>query len=354
MVGCHPVSVPSHRFVLVLGLLLGCAGGSQSSAPATSAASEASAQGLRLASTRWPPFTDQAGEPALALELVSAALRRAGYASNTDIVPDGELTEALRQGRYDGSAALWRSADREEFLLYSDAYLENRLVLIGHKDSVVEVGSLAELAGKRVGLVVGYAYGPDIEGASAPVFVRGASTDQNLRDLLDGKLDYALIDALVAHYLVQQYPQQSAQHFAIGETPVSTRTLHLGLRKDLPHAAAAIEAFNRELAQMRSDGTYNEVLQLRWIRADIDGDGTAELVAGGERVGTAPPATSYELLAPQPSSADAPAKQAPARFVVRGVPYDTWDAVPETYRREPEPDSLSEKPRTLRVSLFEF
>ena len=118
--------------------------------------SAAQTRPLRLFSTAWPPFTNDAGQPRFALDLVEAALERFKQPSTTTIVPPGQFTTTLLSGDFDGSAAAWRDAERERVLLYSDPYLENRLVLVGRKGSDVSATALSALAGRRIALVEGY------------------------------------------------------------------------------------------------------------------------------------------------------------------------------------------------------
>jgi hypothetical protein len=43
--------------------------------------------------------------------------------------------------------------------------------------------------------------------------------------------------------------------------------------------------------------------------------------------------------------------------VIKGVPYDSWSAVPSEHKTRSDPtrtDDLAAKPRTLRVEVFEF
>src|SRR6185503_9886427 len=88
---------------------------------------------LHLGSTPWSPFTNDAGKPRFAIDLVHTALERLGISEETTIVPEGTLTPALTEGKFDGSPAVWRDAEREESLVYSQSYLENRLVLVAQK-----------------------------------------------------------------------------------------------------------------------------------------------------------------------------------------------------------------------------
>lgn len=343
--------------VLLFALCATAACGSSVPAPEAPAAQ---LNQLHLASTHWLPFTAETGQPRVALTLTDQALERAGYKSSTDIVPDGQLTPKLLHGDYDGSAALWKSEDREQFLLYSKAYLENRLVLVGRKGSDVSARSLKDLKGKSVALVAGYAYGDAVESAHETRFVRGASGHDNLQALLAGKVDYALMEELVVAYLFEQQSKEANARLEIGTQPLVTRTLHFAVRKALPNAEQIIHRFNDAIASMVGDGTYNKALQLNWIRADIDGDGQEELIPQGDHIGSAPPERSYSLFSPATVAAatatvsSAPTSAAPAasgahlepnqkrtRFYIAGKYYDTWQEVPEKLRGEPEPNYVA-------------
>src|SRR5262245_45429429 len=72
---------------------------------------------LTLVSTAWTPFTNDAGQPRFALDLVEAALGRIKRTANTTIVPPAQFTTALLSGKFDGSAAAWKDAERERVLL---------------------------------------------------------------------------------------------------------------------------------------------------------------------------------------------------------------------------------------------
>jgi polar amino acid transport system substrate-binding protein len=332
--------------------LIACSSGTRTQPPPKTAITTPVAARLRLVSASWPPFVDAAPNPRVAVELVGAALSRAGYLSDNEVAPIDEVMAELKSGNCDGSAALWKSSEREEFLLYSDAYLENRLMLVGQKGSDVGVDAFSQLKGKRIGIVEGYAYGPELDNAKEPVFVRQASTEENLRALLRGELDYVLTDALVLHQLEQHHPQQMHDRLVVGPNTMIKRTLHLALRKDLGNAQTILDAFNKALAQMLHDGSYHGALQVDWIEADIDGDGFLELVAASDHVGVEAPGKGYQLISVVSSGSDHDTRR--ARIVIKGVAYDSWTAVPEEFKSAPSVAPFGNKPATLRVSVFEY
>src|SRR5215510_15392005 len=151
---------------------------------------------LKLVSTAWPPFTDDAGQPRFALDLVETALGRIGLTAKTTIVSPAQFTPSLLTGDFDGSAAAWKDPERERVLLFSQPYLENRLVLVGRRGTDVSATQLSDLKGKRVAIVEGYSYGDAIDNAGI-VFVRSHSEEDSLTELLKGNVDYTLMDDLV-------------------------------------------------------------------------------------------------------------------------------------------------------------
>ena len=99
------------------------------------------AKKLRLVSTSWSPFTNEPGQPRFALDLVEAGLGRIGVKASTTIVEASQFTSALLSGPFDGSAAAWKDAEREKTLLFSQPYLENRLMLVARRGGDVSAAT---------------------------------------------------------------------------------------------------------------------------------------------------------------------------------------------------------------------
>ena len=287
---------------------------------------------LKLVSDTWPPFTGDQPGSAVASDLVREALNRIEVASGTTIMDFSEAMRGIESGTYDGSAALWKTPEREEFLIFSRPYLENRLILVGRKGSDVGALSVADLAGKKVALVEGYAYGDEISGASNVEFVNGKNDQHNLERLLSGEVDYMLVDDLLIHYIAENQPEEVAKYLEVGLIPMGNRFLHFAIRRDYPAAEIIVGEFNKAIAEMIADGTYHSILNLDWIRADIDGDGVAELILGGKQAGVAEPTSGYDMTGVQ-DSADSTAKG--ESYYIDGQLYNDWQTVPSQYKVNP-------------------
>ena len=277
------------------------------------------------------------------------ALERVGITAETVIVDEARLTLSLLSGEFDGSAALWKDAERERALIYSQPYLENRLILVGRQGSDVSATSLADLTGKRIALVTGYAYGEAVETTDGPIFVGSNSEEDSVERLLNGEVDYTLMDDIVIQYILNNHEEEARTRLAFGSTPLLTRSLHLAIRRSLPGAESIISQFNAKLRGMIADRSYHRLLHLDWIQADVDGDGFREYVPHDDQVGPDEPIRAYVLTTEHHPPWPGPPPQ--RRFYFGGNIYDGWSNVPGRYR-DPFFDPFG--PSRVTVPIFRF
>jgi len=302
---------------------------------------------LALVSTAWPPFTNPAGQPRFALDLVEAALDRLGLTSTTVFVNAPQFTTSLLSGPFDGSAAAWMDPQRERTLLFSEPYLENRVVLVGRHGADVSAKALADLRGRRIAIVEGYSYGEMVEDAG-PLFVHTNSEEDSVSRLLQNGVDYTLMDELVVQYLLSNYPKESATKLQIGTTPLLTKPLYFAIRRTYPNAESIVSRFNAQLRDMIADRTYHRLLHVGWIAADVNGDGVPELVPDTDATGPIAPQHPATLF----STPRTPTQTTePTGFYVGGNIYKDWASVPERYKNTA---SRPPDPRRSTGTIFKF
>ena len=285
---------------------------------------------LKLVSDIWPPFTNVEGEKAFAMDLVKEALARVDIKTTIQIQEFNDVIKNIDAGIFDGSAALWHSEEREKKYLYSEAYLQNQLILVGKKGSVVSASSFADFDGKSIGVVEDYAYGMEIN-SDKVMLISGLNDQQNLERLLSGQIDYMLVDALLIQYLLKYQVNDVTEYLEIGQTPIMIKSLHFVIRKEFDDGENIIARFNEEIHKMITDGTYNKILELNWVRADMDGDGKMELILQGDVAGIAPPEYAYGVYTDQSLVKKT---YNPDRFYIDGKLYNSWDQVPQEYKTE--------------------
>jgi polar amino acid transport system substrate-binding protein len=235
---------------------------------------------LGLAYDIWPPFTNIPEETAVATEIVKTALNRNSIAVKERVLDFNLVIKGLEAGSFQASPALWKTEERDKFLLYSEPILHNQLVLVGLKGADVSATSMSDLDGKRVALVEGYAYGEEVEKAEGVVLTKGKNDQANLLLLLEKKVDYILVDGLLVAYLRSYQAKDADKHLELGTTPLVTKALHFAIQKNIEDAQELMKKFNESIAEMQVDGTYHRILKLNWIQADVDGDGVLEMIPG--------------------------------------------------------------------------
>ncbi|MGB0403907.1 MAG: substrate-binding periplasmic protein [Salibacteraceae bacterium] len=285
---------------------------------------------ITLGSNIWPPFTNTSGNKAVSTDIVREALSRSGLKSKHVIKDFGHVLEELKSNSLDGCAAIWFTKERSNFLNYSDPYLINKLILVGKKGNPIQFSSLNELGNKRVAIVADYAYGNDIETASNVKFIKGENDQENLNLLLKDTVDYVLVEALLIEYLKLEQGEAVNNLLEIGQNTMIEQPLYFVLRKNYPGSDSIITRFNIELNNMIVEGIYNRILELNWIEVDVDNDGKTELVLKGKHAGITPPENSYSVFKKDDSIA-----RVDQRFFIDGKYYDSWNDVPEFYKKSP-------------------
>jgi hypothetical protein len=139
-----------------------------------------------------------------------------------------------------------------------------------------------------------------------------------------------LVDALLIQYLLKFQLNDVTEFLEISDDPLIVKSLHFAIRKEIPEAKQIISRFDEEIQKMIADGTYHDILELNWIRADVDGDGQFELVLDGNRAGTDEPTNAYQVFISQPDMGNNEIN----RYYIDGNLYNSWEEVPEHYKQK--------------------
>ncbi|MBL1375776.1 transporter substrate-binding domain-containing protein [Zobellella iuensis] len=224
------------------------------------ASANSHANTVTAAQDPWPPFvTDDQAMPGVSVEILAAALKTQGMEVDFKIMPWSRALEETSKGRLDLLPATWFTQERTEYLVYSESYLENELSFIKRADDGFEFTDISSLNGKSVGVVRGYGYGDEF--LSAANFNKPEANDlvSNLKKLMAQRIDLTLEDKLVALSSMKEAGLES-QDFAFSSTALSTNPLHVTSGKANPNSTLYIEAYNRGLAEIKSNGTFDAIL----------------------------------------------------------------------------------------------
>ncbi|QRY80985.1 amino acid ABC transporter substrate-binding protein [Pseudomonas sp. PDNC002] len=217
---------------------------------------------LRIAADRWPPYADQ-GLPGngVAVDMVRAALKRAGFASAYIEVPWPRVLHGVKNGEYDLVADAWYTPEREVYGEYSEPYLINRVRLIKRRGSSITFTRLADLYPYRIAVVRGYSYSADFNNdpqlQRVPVF----SFVNAAMMLQVGRVDLTLEDEITARHHFNGDLAEVKEQLEFLPVPLAENGLRILVSRHNPRHAEIVAAFDKAIREMKADGSYDALMR---------------------------------------------------------------------------------------------
>jgi len=124
------------------------------------------AEKLVISFAAWPPYTMIKDGQASGIDVETARelCGRLGIEPKFREFPWKRALKYMKTGKVDALLTPRRTREREEFIYYpSEPMRIEKAVLLARKGSGIKATGLEELRGKRVGVVRGYAYAPELD-----------------------------------------------------------------------------------------------------------------------------------------------------------------------------------------------
>ena len=230
--------------------------------PLALAASEPGNGAVRLVATEFPPYTSATlPNGGTACAITRAALERAGLSMTLQFRPWARALAELQNGQWDGIIGAWHSVEREAFMSFPRPLgITNRIGFMARAGTTITVTDLSQLAGLKIGVVRDYANPPAFEQAHLQ---RDEAFDDltNLRKLLAGRVDLALIDKGVGFHLLQTQMPEALKAVVWLEPAVSEVPLYTALSRRDPALVTRLAAFNKGLSELQTTGDLARLLK---------------------------------------------------------------------------------------------
>ncbi|EPJ82345.1 MULTISPECIES: substrate-binding periplasmic protein [Pseudomonas] len=217
---------------------------------------------LRLVADLWPPFTDNTLlNGGLATDLVSTALKRAGYDTECQQVPWARALNGVGEGRYDVLVNAWFNQERTKLGLFSSEYLLNRVRFLKRSRSSVEYRELYQLYERPIAVVRGYTYSAEFDSDEMLEKVPVNDFSMAVRMVVAGRVDLAVEDEFVARFYLSQESRAVRDAIEFLPKSLSENSLHILVSLKNPHREEIVANFNREIAAMKADGSYDALFR---------------------------------------------------------------------------------------------
>lgn len=219
-------------------------------------------QTLTLATLNWAPFySEHLPEGGFFTAISREAFKRAGYELKVEFMPWKRALEMAKKGKYDGILGAYRNAERENYFIFPDPSTHNEEVFIQKKGKGITFKKLDELKPYKIGGL----------NAAAPIkelTKKGFKTDsapkdlQSIKKLNAGRIDLMVIGKQNLNYALKNIPDYKPYQtaFEVLDPPFKSYGLYCPISKKKADAKQIVEKFNAAIKAMKTDGTYDEIL----------------------------------------------------------------------------------------------
>lgn len=216
---------------------------------------------LTLVVDNYPPYIDeQLPGQGLLTELVVAAFQSQGITTRLQFKPWQHIRKAATAPQH--ASFLWfKEQELEQDWLFSDPVVQLRQVLISQASQALQPERLDQLRPYRIGVTQGYYYGPQFEALKPEFRLTTAVSDyQSLLLLVQGHVDFILMDPIVAHQLSQSFPQQTVKLRVLSKPVLTAKPAYLVCSRNYLPCHGIIQQFNRGLALQQKNGQQRRLL----------------------------------------------------------------------------------------------
>jgi len=214
-----------------------------------------------LSSLDWPPYIgSDLKDNGMVAKVVEAAFARSNYRLEIEILPwESAVSDAI-DGVYSGYFPEYYADYIKEDFVFSDPFVEGPLVLMKRKGDNISYTKLSDLKNYVIGVVAGYVNTEAFDSADYLTKEEGSDDLQNIKKLLDGKLDLIVIDTNVAKYLIDQNLPGQFGKVEFLKPVLEIKSLYICFSKTDPNVNQIVKAFNSGLAIIKRDGTLKKIL----------------------------------------------------------------------------------------------
>ncbi len=199
------------------------------------------------------------------IDLATAAIEHMGKTVQFQPIDWSTKESELSSGRID---LIWNgytiTDERKEKVLFTKPYLENSQVIVTLTDSDIQMESINDLAGKKVGLQAQSSALDALNGN--PIISELESVTEYktnvlaLNDLKIGRVDAVVIDEIVIDY----YMTKETNTYVVLEEALAPEQYGIGVKKG---NEALLNELQAALDEMNEDGTATEISE-KWFGVD--------------------------------------------------------------------------------------
>lgn len=209
-------------------------------------------------------FVENGTQKGILVDLINEAFRRAGYAVEIKLMPWARCIAEVRAGSVDGIFSIYKTLERQEFLVYADEVLMVQVqAFFVRKDSALSFnGDFYQLENASIGIINKTSYGPKLDEAiKSGVFKNidlSNGVESNVKKLLFHHVD---VIPSYRHVIISAAKQMNKSDVIVElSPPIDSIPSYLAFSRGGSYTNI-IHKFNKALGSMKSDGTYDKIFK---------------------------------------------------------------------------------------------
>jgi len=218
---------------------------------------------LSFSKKGWPPFLINSNKKnGILLDILNQISDKHGYKVIVKHYPGKRGTMYLKIGQVDARPKAKEWVANPDNYIWTDPVIYSEDVLVMHKDSKLKFRDPKDLIGKIVVTIFGYKY-PSLEKFFNENKIRKRSVLNELKMLEIVKIKYAdaaIMNKLVALWLIKQDPTYKLSDFKFSEKPLSKAGYRIMFTKKYKWQPF-VDIFNDELAKMKERGMLADIIK---------------------------------------------------------------------------------------------
>ncbi len=222
------------------------------------------AEEVRFATVEWPPYVGEALDAqGFVAEIVETAWEKSGNDFSLKFLPMKRAITSTRKGLFIAMFPFFSELTRQqESFLLSAPFAGTALVFFKQKAAPqIVYRTLMDLVGYKIGIVRGFTYNLDFDGADYLRKEASSSVKSNFLKLMRGRVDLVLADKYVADVLFRTELKKMSDAIEQLDPPFAVRPIYVAFSKQNSKAEEMLRDFNKGLREIKRDGTLEGIMR---------------------------------------------------------------------------------------------
>lgn len=230
---------------------------------------------ITMAIDPWYPWViaEENSPSGIGVTLIKELYRRLDLDVNIDLYPFKRVLSNLETGSVDGSWLVTKNTSRQQYALFSDAFLTEPFNLYSPSGASFEWHNWQDLKNHSIGLSSGFYYGQAFHHAARQYNFKTheVKTDfQLIKMLLGGRLDLIILNKTVAEAMLRDFPEFHGKLHQASKA-INESRYYILISKQSPHKAL-LPKINDTIKAMKQDGSIQRLLKGNQPTPDAEPD----------------------------------------------------------------------------------